>query len=435
MAVLCILSFLNFSTVGGADQLTPLSRTIPPTFFGMHIHNSVYPSRNGLVTPWPNVSVPTWRLWDSQVRWPDIEPTRGQWRFDLLDKYLALAEAHHTEVLLPLAVTPQWASSQPDVKNGWQAAGLTAAPTNIDDWRTFVKQVATHCKGRVHAYEIWNEPNLKQYWIGNTEELVALTREAHDVIKAIDPTAVIVSPSATTNGGISWLAEFLHKGGSQYVDVVGYHLYVFPQPPEAIVGLIQRVKQTMLSNGAGDKPLWCTEVGWVEPKPFPAEDLAAAYLARVYILSWAAGVDRLYWYAWDNHEGVSLQTTAPDSRTQKPAGLAYAIIQQWLSGARMDWCERTGDDTWSCKLDRNGAPQWIVWNSSREIAFRVPPLWHVIGATELLGQFRAASGSSVDISPMPQLLTGSLQARNVMSNRRSMTAGNLKYRPQPFAKA
>ena len=277
----------------------------------------------------------------------------------------------------------------------------------MEDWRDFVRHVATHCKGRVQAYEIWNEPNLKQYWVGSTEKLVALTREAHDIIKEIDPNALIVSPAATTGSGVNWLGEFLSKGGSQYIDVVGFHFYVFPQPPEAMAGLIQRVRQTMASNGAGGKQLWGTEAGWVEPKPFPSEELGAAYLARAFVLSWAAGVDRLYWYAWDNHEGVSLEATEKDNQTPKPAGLTYGIIQQWLSGAKMDSCNSAGDDTWSCQLERDGTRQWIIWNGGGATRFKVPPSWHVTGTTPLLGQFHTVSGATIDITTTPQLLTTS----------------------------
>jgi hypothetical protein len=405
--LLSLLACLSLPDSGTAVQLRPAARPIPPSFFGMHIHNLIAKSRTGLLTPWPNVPIATWRLWDTQVTWPDIEPSRGQWRFDLLDKYMALGEAHNTDILLPLGVTPRWASSQPDEKSGWQQPGLTAPPKDLNDWRDYVRKVATHCKGRIHEYEIWNEPNLKQYWIGTPEQLVELTHEAHDIIKSIDASAIIVSPAATTSAGIGWLAEFLGNGGSQYIDVVGYHLYVFPQPPEAIVGLIQRVKETMSNNGASDKPLWCTEMGWLQPKPFPSEDLGAAYLARVYALSWAAGVDRVYWYAWDNHSAVTLEMTTPDNQTPKAAGLAYGIIQQWLLGAQMDWCDKGGDDTWSCQLERNGAPQWIVWNASGTKTFKVPAAWHVSGVASLTGQSQPVSGSGIQITPSPELLTGS----------------------------
>jgi hypothetical protein len=390
---------LSASLLGAAVQLTPSSQPIPPTFFGMHFQTGN--------NPWPAVPVGSWRLWDSQTRWPDIEPSKGNWRFDTLDKDVSMAEQHDTDVLLTLGVTPQWASAHPDVKSGWQQPGLTSEPLDMEDWRAFIRQVATRYKGRIHAYEVWNEPNLKQYWNGNTDQLIALVREAHDIIKGIDPTALIVSPSATTGGGVGWLDDFLRKGGAQYVDVIGYHFYVYPQPPEAMVDLIQKVKQTLANNGAGDKPIWGTEIGWAGPKPFPSEELGASYIARAYTLSWAAGVTRLYWYSWYDHKWVSLETTEADNQTLKPAGQADAIMQQWLSGARMDSCNKGGDGTYSCQLDRNGAKEWIVWNANGMKNFSVPSSWHATTVMPLLGQPQPVSGSNIQIGPTPQLLTAS----------------------------
>ena len=115
-ALLAVMVFLSFLTLRAAVQLTPPSQLIPSTFFGMHFQNGN--------TPWPSVPVGSWRLWDTSTRWPDIEPGKGRWNFNGLDKYLALAQQHDTQVLLTLGVTPQWASAHPDLKSGWQHRGL-----------------------------------------------------------------------------------------------------------------------------------------------------------------------------------------------------------------------------------------------------------------------------------------------------------------------
>ena len=80
----------------------------------MHIHGMVVP-RPGLKepTPWPSVPFGAWRLWDAYVGWPQLEPKQGTWNFSTLDKYVALAEAHNVEILLPLGLTPEWASARP----------------------------------------------------------------------------------------------------------------------------------------------------------------------------------------------------------------------------------------------------------------------------------------------------------------------------------
>ena len=217
----------------------------------------------------------------------------------------------------------------------------------------------------------------------------------------------MVSPAATTNSGAEWLSTFLSHGGNQYVDIIGYHFYSAPQPPEAMIPLIERVRQVMAEHGAGDKPLWNTESGWGQPKPFPSDELAAAYVARAYILNWAAGVQRLYWYAWDNHAWVSLQTTSADSQTVTPAGRAYGIIQQWLVGAQMGVCGEDASHTWTCALTRNDVPEWIVWNSNGATLFSIPAGWRAANSTPLLGAPHPLSGVTLEINQVPQLLTRS----------------------------
>jgi hypothetical protein len=387
------------SRTSQTTNLVASDKLIPRTFFGMHIQHTI--DR----TPWPNVAVPTWRLWESQVEWPDLEPTRGQWSFYILDKHVAMAEEHNTEILLPLATTPQWASAHPDVQSGWQKPGFTSEPADMNDWRTYVRQVVTRYKGRIFAYEIWNEPNLRQFWIGDTDQLVAMTKDAHDIIKSIDPAAILVSPSATTGSGISWLADFLSKGGGRYVDVIGYHFYVYPRPPEAVLPLIERVKQTMKDYGVENKPIWDTEIGWAEPKPFPSDELAAAYLARSFILSWADGIQRVYWYVWDNHSWVSIETTALDNKSLLPAGQAYDTIQKWLVGASMDTCNESSSHIWTCQLHRGDESQWMVWTlDDAEKTFSLPSSWHAQGVTPLLGESQKINGSSILISEVPVLV-------------------------------
>jgi len=369
----------------------------------MHIHHMVSPDGTNPLTPWPSVSVPEWRLWDARVTWPDLEPSKGRWKFDVLDRSIAMAESHHTEVMLTLGFTPLWASARPRERVGYNP-GWAAEPSDIEDWRTFVLTVATRYKGHIRIYEIWNEPNLRDhYWTGSVSQMVELVHVAHDAIKSIDPTAIIVSPSATTRNGLPWLSEFLSTGGGQYVDVIGYHFYVNPAPPEDMVPLIHDVEQVMADYGEGDKPLWNTESGWADPKPFPSEDLAAAYLARAYILNWMAGVQRLYWYAWDNHGWVSLETTEADNRTLKSAGRAYGVLQEWLVGSRMVGCNSDADHTWTCELNRRGSPRWIVWNTGRTRPFVPPASWHATSVTTLLQAVRELNASSIAISPMPEL--------------------------------
>jgi len=397
-AFLCLFALRTYARADGTQRLDTPKELIPATYFGMHFHHL------GGVTPWPSVPVGEWRLWDCHTAWPDLEPQKGQWRFQTLDAYLTLAAQHNTGVLLPLGLSPRWASARPMERSTYQP-GFAAEPRDIDDWREYVATVVRHCKGRVHSYEIWNEPNSKSFWTGDIVHMITLTREASQIIHRIDPQAIVVSPAATTQSGLSWLSQFLAAGGGQFVDVIGYHFYVSPAPPEAMLPLIEQVQQIMRQNGVGEKPLWDTESSWASPKPFPSEELGAAYLARSYILTWAAGVQRFYWYSWDNHGFVVIQTTQADSQTLTPAGQAYGIIQKWLVGARLDSCDVDSEHTWTCKLTRQGAPQWILWNESETKTLSVPPSWQGKTIQPLLGPAQALSGANVQVGAAPELVT------------------------------
>lgn len=383
-------------------ELQPPTSTIPATYFGLHIHHLDRPTP----TPWPNMPVPAWRLWDAEVTWSDLEPNKGQWQFGRLDRYVSLAQQNHTALLLALGGCPPWASSHPRLPSDY-SPGFTAPPANIEDWRNYVRTIATRYKGRIEGYEIWNEPNLSGFWSGTTDQIVMLTKEASQIIHAVDPSAKLVSPSATAAYGVPWLGEFLQKGGGQYVDVIGFHFYVDPHTlaPEDMIPVIQRVRQVMTDNGMANKPLWNTETGWLQPAKFDSDEIAAGFLARAYILSWAAGVQRFYWYAWDNRS-LAIVTYKEAERKTTPAGSAYKIMEEWLVGARMDSCTESADHTWTCQLNRSGKKEWIVWNSQGSHKFDVPEAWHAKTVKPLLENQNSLKGSSIDIGPVPTRLTG-----------------------------
>lgn len=403
LQVLLLILALPFNCAF-AQNLQPPTGAIPSSYFGLHIHHLDAPTP----TPWPSMPVPEWRLWDAGVNWPNLEPNEGQWQFERLDRYVLLAQQHGTSILLPLGGSPSWASARPQLASPY-SPGFTAEPANLDDWRTYVRTVVTRYKGRIPAYEIWNEPNLRDFWSGTTDQMLTLTKEASQIIRSVDPHAIVVSPSATAEYGIPWLAEFLKRGAGRYVDVIGYHFYLDPptRPAEDILPFIQRVRQTMSENNLANMPLWNTESGAIGPPHFDSDEAAAGFLARVYILAWAAGVQRFYWYAWDNRL-MGVKTYDEITHTVTPAGYAYKVMEQWLVGAQMTGCTENADYTWTCQLNRSGKKEWIVWNPQKDQKFEVPASWHVASITPLLHDQNLSKPSSIVIGPAPTLLIGRL---------------------------
>ena len=388
-----------FSLISAADStmtLTPSQEPIPASYFDFNI--LFHPATK---VPWPSEPFYGWRVW--HALWYDLEPRKGQWNFGYLDGLVSMAQQHNSEMLLILAYCPQWASSNPDAQGDW-GPGTAGPLRDMDDWGNYVRTVATRYKGKIHAYEIWNEPNRTRAWAGDMGMMVEMVREASSILKQVDPTTIVVSPSATGPQGVSWLRDFLKNGGSQYVDVIGYHFYLPPNSsPEGAVPLIQQVGELMQQGGIGGRPLWNTEDGWLGPDLF-SDDQAAAYVARTYVLNWAAGVARYYWYAWDLHRGSNIEIVLPDNMTLTPAGRAFARIQGWMTGTVMKHCLTSENKNWVCEIDRSGTPEYIVWNEDGERSFRLSKDWRVTRVTGLSGGTRSIQGDLIQVGILPVLI-------------------------------
>ena len=394
-----------WASLAGSPNLAlyPPSDPIPQTYFGMHIHRAT------TTTVWPSVPFGTWRLWDSAVNWLKLQPGRGVWEFGTLDRCLDLAQKHHVVVLLTLGRTPQWASARPDEAAGSlrnPSPGGAAPPRNLSDWQNYVRTLATRYKGRIEAYEIWNEPNLKNFYSGSPEEMIALAREAYSIIKQVDPASLVVSPSAVGPTGAAWLDRYFELGGAKYADVIGYHFYSGAAEPEAMLVRIHEVQGVMARHSV-NKPLWDTENGccFPVPKSFKSEREKSAYVARAYVLDWAAGVRRFYWYAWDNQE-LSIPFTESDDAHARPAALAYAEVQRWIVGARMRSCVQDRQGTWISELSTpSGHRAWILWNPGSRVEFDLPKEWRVRSLRQLDQEKRNLDGAAkVDIDFSPVLL-------------------------------
>ncbi len=176
--------------------------------------------------------------------------------------------------------------------------------------------------------------------------------------------------------------------------------------------MLERIRevQRVMAKSNINKPLWDTENGCCFPvrKSFKSEREKSAYVARVVILDWAAGVRRLYWYSWDNRELSIVFAESDDART-RTAALAYAEIQRWLVGSRVRSCDQDNRGIWICQLTRDsGYRAWIVWNPDSRVQFDIPRDWKVSVLRQLNGEERILDqNTKVDVDFAPVLLEGS----------------------------
>jgi aryl-phospho-beta-D-glucosidase BglC (GH1 family) len=179
----------------------------------------------------------------------------------LVDRIVDAARARHLKVLGILWGTPPWA-------NG--GGNLNVPPSIPDDYGSAAEWVAAHFRGRVAAWEVWNEPNLNVFWTGDVKTYVDVLRAAYPRLKAGDPKARVVFGGLSYNDE-RWLARAYGAGARGYFDVMATHPYQGrgDAPPEAAddgkrwwLTHLPAVRKTMVAHGDGQKPIWLTEFGW-----------------------------------------------------------------------------------------------------------------------------------------------------------------------------
>lgn len=232
--------------------------------------------------------------------------------WEQLDQAVAASTAAGVKIMVRIDHQPSW-SRATVVENG--------PPDDMFDYADFVSVVANRYrsgspKGTIDAIQVWNEPNLSREW-GNSivdrdqaAQYMYMLKETYTLVKAVDPTKIIVSaglsPTGTNDGTaqpddvyLGWLYEF---GLAAYSDVIGMHAPGYGSPPEAELNSdarfphpsfyfrrVEQLRDIMTLNGDGFKQFWVLEFGWTTDQVNPqyswyavTPEQQADYVVRAY---------------------------------------------------------------------------------------------------------------------------------------------------------
>jgi hypothetical protein len=373
-------------------DLGRVGRAIPADYFGLTINEI------GLKSPWPALSFSGVRLWGA-IYWAEFNPAPGVFNWTRFDAILDVAQRHNVDVIFNLAYTPQWAASVKDAAPGF-SPGASSPPADIRYWEDFVQAAVKRAAGRIRYWEVWNEPEDPIYYSGDIASMVRLQQRAFEIIKGVDPTLMVITPSSNgTAKGFRWQEAFLAAGGGKFADILGFHGYWDNPNPEAMVGIIERFKQLFAAYGLAGKPVWDTEGGW--PATLSDPDAQASYVARSYLLQWSFGVDRFYWYAYEGG-GATWGKLWDRGRGVLAPGIAYRTVYRWLAGSViLHELERSGP-VWRIELRlQDGRKAIAVWTTGRRMAYASPSGYARL--EDLYGSETPIRGS-VEIGPKPVLL-------------------------------
>ena len=201
------------------------------------------------------------------VDWSAIEATEGVYDWSDLDAVVDAAVGFN--ILGVIAYSPLWATSD---------TGEThAPPSTLSDYSGFCTAAATRYAGKIQAWEIWNEPNLINFWTTDADPVVYtdMVQAAYPAIKAADSGALVIagalSPATTSGGSIApeeFTASCYTEGIQGYFDAWSVHPYCFPADPQDSStdswNTFQRlplVYAEMVTGGDDGKQIWLTEFG------------------------------------------------------------------------------------------------------------------------------------------------------------------------------
>jgi len=209
------------------------------------------------------------------------EPYRSAW--EKYDHIVDLVEQYGLEIQVRLSNPPAWTRTSGDEN------GTFAPPDDFQDYVNFAVAVAERYQGRVHYYQVWNEPNIFPEWGDQPVDPVAYTDllcRAYDALKAVDPEIVVISgalaPTIAIDGtnmsDLVFLQAMYDAGAGACFDVLsmqGYGLFSGPtdrrmRPTTINFGRNQWIRDIMVNNGDADKAIWISEMNW-NPVPDPAD--------------------------------------------------------------------------------------------------------------------------------------------------------------------
>ena len=215
--------------------------------------------------------------------WELIETRRGRYDFTITDRYMTKMAAHGMRVLPVLFNAPKWHSARGERLN----KGIWAKPKSgkalgkfgralikrygprgtfwkQDGMRRFRKRSA------IRAWQIWNEPNLRQYWSGkpNARQYVRVLKAARKQMRRAPygKKAEIVTagvPESKIRGAVplrKYIPRMYKAGLRRFKHTLGFNAYA--NNSRDLGRKLRRVRKYMNRGGAKRKKIWITEIGW-----------------------------------------------------------------------------------------------------------------------------------------------------------------------------
>lgn len=295
-------------------NVNSVNRVLAARAIGITYHDPLNP---------PSVGLSVSRNHDlNGCMWHTIETSPGVYDWAKMDAWVDHCYANQIDAVFVWASTPVFRSARP-TESGMYGPGTAAEPVTLSDVADFMALVALRYIGRntpIKYFEVGNEAKYStggaSYFTGTPAVLAQCTRIINQSVKAVDPSAKILSMSPTgceftwvmgDNSGTDYLHKMLSASdgaggfGKDWVDIIAFHSYGHNgfNNQFAIPLMVSNMRAVLSANGMSTStPLWITEGGALSPV-YSAQSIKDRndFLSQSLLLAFGAGVERFIWYA------------------------------------------------------------------------------------------------------------------------------------------
>jgi hypothetical protein len=370
-------------------------------------------------------AITTLRIWDSGMKWGDIETADGVYDWSHMDNTvntLAPDSNCAMKVIYTFGNTPDWASAcagqgdpspcLPGPTSSGYGGGIQCAPgdgthdfsctppadVNSDGtgsdahFQNFVNTLVTRYAGKIAYYEVWNEADSPNFWCpdsgspatcaGSIPRMIRMGWDLWNIIHCVDKNAQVLSPSfhGFSSGAGGWMNLYSTTSINAPAGAIGNCAW----PAATVTG-----KQTFdITNfhGRGSPTsdptkfldVYNAAVGEINRDGLPTPNGGFFDDENGYIgTADAPTVDTQAAYvaisyvlrASVTNPAITLSAwyswDSPQGQLQgTDAGLAYDVVAGWLSGSTVSNCVVAGT-LYSCPgTSSAGKPFTIMWDTS-----------------------------------------------------------------------
>jgi hypothetical protein len=323
------LSLLLIATFARAERLPDLA---VPDALGVNIHFT--DPKPGEMKMLADAGFKWVRM---DFTWGGTERKAGEFSFDAYDRLLAALELHGIRAVFIL-----------DYSNRLYDGGVSP---HTDEGRAAMAKWAAaavaHFKGRGVVWEMWNEPNIAQFWKPrpNADDYAKLALAVAKAIRAASPDELHVGP-ATSTIDLKFLETCFKAGLLEYWDTVSVHPYR-QKDPETANDEYRKLRLLIAKYAPKDKKIPILSGEWGYSSAWASFDEArqAKYLPRQMLTNLYNEIPISIWYDWhddgqdpkegEHHFGTVHNPYRKDTKPvyePKPAYLAMKTLTQQLGG-------------------------------------------------------------------------------------------------------